>query len=56
MSNQKIKIKLNKYVSRDTLHKIPARYIVLVGGRDNGTRTPPAAPAPARMKDDPRDT
>lgn len=36
MSNQKIKIKLNKYVSRDTLHKIPARYIILVGGRDNG--------------------
>ena len=32
----KIKIKLNKYVSRDTLHKIKARYIILLGGRNNG--------------------
>ena len=33
---EKIKIKLNEYVSRDTLHKIDARYIILIGGRNNG--------------------
>ena len=31
-----IKIKLNEYVSRDTLHQIDARYIILIGGRNNG--------------------
>lgn len=33
---EKIKIKLNEYVSRETLHKIDARYIILIGGRNNG--------------------
>ena len=31
-----IKIKLNEYVSRDTLHQIDARYIIMIGGRNNG--------------------
>ena len=34
--SEKIKINLNKYVARDTLHKIDARYIILLGGRNNG--------------------
>ena len=33
---KKIKIKLNEYVSRDTLHQIDATYIILLGGRNNG--------------------
>lgn len=31
-----IKIKLNEYVSRDTIHQIDARYVILLGGRNNG--------------------
>ena len=34
--SEKIKINLNKYVARETLHKIDARYIILLGGRNNG--------------------
>lgn len=33
---KQIKIKLNEYVSRETLHQIDARYIILIGGRNNG--------------------
>lgn len=33
---KKIKIKLNEYVSRDTLHNIDATYVIILGGRNNG--------------------